>query len=147
MTYATRDELQERFGLDELTQLTDRMGAGVPDDNLVARALSDADAEIDGYLAVRYQLSPETLIGWKAFVEFSAEMPDSVSMMDVLVLASGSCDFNCRVRAEVDDIGRLAESINVEPMLLKTVPVAEWAPRFVQASGKGLISAIKSGAA
>lgn len=97
-----------------------------------------------GYLAVRYQLSPETLIGWKAFVEFSAEMPDSVSMMDVLVLASGSCDFNCRVRVEVDDLGRLAESINVEPMLLKTVPVAEWAPRFVQANGKGLISAIKT---
>lgn len=61
MTYATRDELQERFGLDELTQLTDRMGAGVPDDNLVARALSDADAEIDGYLAVRYQLPVQTV--------------------------------------------------------------------------------------
>jgi phage gp36-like protein len=56
MTYATRDDLQERFGLDELTQLTDRMGAGVPDDTLVARALADADAEIDGYLAVRYLL-------------------------------------------------------------------------------------------
>ncbi|MEW6560401.1 MAG: DUF1320 domain-containing protein [Pseudomonadota bacterium] len=61
MTYATRDELQERYGLDELTQLTDRMGAGVPDDNLVNRALSDADAEIDGYLAVRYQLPVQTV--------------------------------------------------------------------------------------
>jgi phage gp36-like protein len=56
MPYATQADLEERFGADELTQLTDRVNAGVPDASIVARALADADAEIDGYLASRYAL-------------------------------------------------------------------------------------------
>jgi len=56
MPYATQADLEARFGIDELTQLTDRAGAGVPDATIVARALSDAAAEIDSYLASRYAL-------------------------------------------------------------------------------------------
>jgi len=61
MTYATQADLEARFGLDELTQLTDRTNAGVPDAVVVARALADADAEIDGYLASRYALPLATV--------------------------------------------------------------------------------------
>jgi phage gp36-like protein len=61
MPYATQADLETRFGVDELTQLTDRVGAGVPDAGIVARALSDADAEIDGYLASRYALPLATV--------------------------------------------------------------------------------------
>jgi phage gp36-like protein len=61
MPYATQADLETRFGVDELTQLTDRTGAGVPDAGIVARALSDADAEIDGYLASRYALPLATI--------------------------------------------------------------------------------------
>jgi phage gp36-like protein len=61
MPYATQADLETRFGVDELTQLTDRTGAGVPDAGIVARALSDADAEIDGYLASRYALPLATV--------------------------------------------------------------------------------------
>jgi len=61
MTYATQADLEDRFGVDELTQLTDRVGAGVPDAAIVARALADADAEIDGYLASRYALPLATV--------------------------------------------------------------------------------------
>jgi len=56
MPYATQADLEARFGVDELTQLTDRVNAGVPDAAIVARALSDATAEIDSYLASRYAL-------------------------------------------------------------------------------------------
>lgn len=59
MPYATPDDLEARYGADELVQLTDRVGAGVPDADVVARALADADAEIDGYLASRYSLPLE----------------------------------------------------------------------------------------
>jgi phage gp36-like protein len=59
--YATQADLEARFGADELTQLTDRSGAHVPDAAIVARALADADAEIDGYLASRYALPLSTV--------------------------------------------------------------------------------------
>ncbi len=56
MPYATQQHLIDRFGGDELAQLTDRVNGSVIDAAVVARALSDADAEIDGYLAVRFAL-------------------------------------------------------------------------------------------
>ncbi len=58
MSYATRQEMIDRFGEDELIQLTDRANppAGVIDNNVLDAALADADAEIDGYLQARYSL-------------------------------------------------------------------------------------------
>ncbi len=56
MSYATLDDLRRRFGEEELIQLTDRAHAGAIDTDVVDRALSDATAEMDGYLAARYQL-------------------------------------------------------------------------------------------
>ncbi|MGD9539087.1 MAG: gp436 family protein [Alphaproteobacteria bacterium] len=62
MSYTTKQQMIDRFGQVELVQLTDR-GAdpqGVIDDAVIERALADADALIDGYLAGRYAtpLSP-----------------------------------------------------------------------------------------
>ena len=58
MTYATKQNLIDRFGQAELVQLTDRaippIGAIV--DAVVDGALADADAEIDGYLVGQYLL-------------------------------------------------------------------------------------------
>jgi phage gp36-like protein len=58
MTYATKAIMIDAFGADELTQLTDRseVTTGVIDDAVLGRALADADAEVDGYLAARYTL-------------------------------------------------------------------------------------------
>ena len=58
MTYATLDDLADRFGIDVLLQLADRAvpPAGVVDADVVARALADTDAVIDASLAVRYRL-------------------------------------------------------------------------------------------
>jgi phage gp36-like protein len=61
MAYATQADLAARFGEDELAQLTDRAGAGVPDATVVTRALADADAEIDTYLGARYALPLSTV--------------------------------------------------------------------------------------
>lgn len=63
MAYATQADLVTRFGEDELIQLTDRAGAGVPDATIVGRALADAEAEMDGYLAARYALPMATVPG------------------------------------------------------------------------------------
>lgn len=59
MAYCTIDELQTRYGVALLIQLSDR-GTGAaptePDADLFARAIADAGAMIDGFLKVRYTL-------------------------------------------------------------------------------------------
>ncbi len=61
MTYATLSDLVARYGEEEIAQRTDRFGAGAVDPAVAQRALSDADAEIDGYLASRYKLPLPTV--------------------------------------------------------------------------------------
>ena len=52
MTYATKQDLIERFGETELLQLTDRINRPPQaiDDAVVDRALADADALADGFV-------------------------------------------------------------------------------------------------
>lgn len=54
--YCTRADLTTRFGEAEVLQLSDRARVGVIDEAVVNRAITDAGAEIDGYLAGRYEL-------------------------------------------------------------------------------------------
>jgi phage gp36-like protein len=56
MAYASKSDLDIRFGTTEILQLADRDGSGVVDTGVVEAALADADVEIDGYLAVLYTL-------------------------------------------------------------------------------------------
>lgn len=61
MTYATLDQLIEKLGEQLLVTLTDReqpLTGGIVID-VVDRAIADADAVIDGYLAGRYRLPIE----------------------------------------------------------------------------------------
>jgi phage gp36-like protein len=63
MTYATQSGLIQRYGEQMLVALTDRadVPSGAIDADVVARALAEADALIDGYLAGRYSL-PLTIV-------------------------------------------------------------------------------------
>ena len=56
MTYATQTDLVDRFGETELAQRTNRVDGLTINTVVLARALADADAEIDSYLAIRYAL-------------------------------------------------------------------------------------------
>lgn len=122
MPYATQADLEARFGTDELTQLTDRVGAGVPDAAIVARALADAEAEIDGYLASRYALPLATV-------------PP--------VLARIACDIaryrlwedraSDEVRRRYEDARRLLESIARGQVSLG-LPAASAAPALAEVS-------------
>ena len=53
MTYAVQQDLIDRYGESELIQLTDKTNSGEIDAPAVARALTDTDSEINGYLATR----------------------------------------------------------------------------------------------
>lgn len=61
MTYATQDDMIDRFGMPEILQRTDRNRTGAIDAAVLNRALADADARIDGYLSGRYQV-PLTVV-------------------------------------------------------------------------------------
>lgn len=61
MSYATQADLIARFGEVEISQVADTDGSGEIDAALVARALADADAEINAALAGRYQLPLATV--------------------------------------------------------------------------------------
>lgn len=54
MAYCTPDDILEVLPAEQLTALTDDAGAGVLDESVVARAIADAEAEIDSYCAARY---------------------------------------------------------------------------------------------
>ena len=56
MTYATQSDMVERYGSEELVQRTDRAAGVAINTTVLGRALADADAEIDSYLALRYTL-------------------------------------------------------------------------------------------
>ncbi|SDA39159.1 gp436 family protein [Mesorhizobium qingshengii] len=58
MSYAVKQDLIDRFGSSELTQLTDRTNIppSTVDDVVVGRALADADGVIDGYIGKQYSL-------------------------------------------------------------------------------------------
>lgn len=56
MTYAAQADMVERFGEAEIAQRTNRVDGSTIDQAVLARALGDADAEINSYLAARYQL-------------------------------------------------------------------------------------------
>ncbi|RJP20721.1 MAG: DUF1320 domain-containing protein [Deltaproteobacteria bacterium] len=58
MAYAVQADLEQRFGEAELVRLTDRASppTGQIDAAVVSRAIADAEAEINGYLASRYTL-------------------------------------------------------------------------------------------
>lgn len=56
MTYASQQDLIDRFGDTELVQLSDRAGTGGVNAAVVAKVLTDTDAEIDAYLGGRYTL-------------------------------------------------------------------------------------------
>ncbi len=58
MPYTSQDKLIDRFGERMLTDLTDRASppTGAMDADVIAQAMADADAIIDGYLASKYRL-------------------------------------------------------------------------------------------
>lgn len=56
MGYANQVDMVERFGEAELAQRTNRVDGQTIATAVLARALTDADAEIDAHLATRYSL-------------------------------------------------------------------------------------------
>ena len=63
MPYCTKPDILEQLDEDILIQLTDDNDLGVVDDDVITRAIADADAEIDGYCGTRYSVPFSTVPG------------------------------------------------------------------------------------
>lgn len=61
MTYATQQNLVDRFGAAEVQQISDIGNTGSIDSARVTRMLTDATNTIDGYLSSRYSLPLATV--------------------------------------------------------------------------------------
>lgn len=62
MIYSTEQDLIDRFGGQELLQISDRTNLGTIDSAVVARAIADAGAVIDAHLSARYSLPLATVV-------------------------------------------------------------------------------------
>lgn len=56
MAYCTQQDMTDRYGEEELIQLTDRSQTGDIDTAVLGAAIDDATATIDAYLGTRYTL-------------------------------------------------------------------------------------------
>ena len=73
MDYSTQTDLEEQLSNAELIEFTDDAGSGSVDTSVVARAIADADAEIDSYCGSRYPtpFSPVPVIVRKYSVDMA----------------------------------------------------------------------------
>lgn len=63
MSYANQDDMEKRFGVAEMVQLTDKELSGAFNADVFAQAQLDGDAEIDAYLRPQYVLPLVTVPG------------------------------------------------------------------------------------
>lgn len=61
MTYATPTDLDERYGPETITRLSDKDNLGARQEPTITRALEDADELINGHLDGRYPLPLNTV--------------------------------------------------------------------------------------
>jgi len=61
MAYSAKTDILEQLDEDILIQLTDDHDAGVVDDDVVTRAIADADSEIDSYCGKQYAVPFSTV--------------------------------------------------------------------------------------
>lgn len=61
MAYCTESDLEKEIPPANLTDLADDNGDGTRDAGVIARAIADADGEIDAYLATRYTVPLSTV--------------------------------------------------------------------------------------
>ena len=124
MTYATVQDLLDRYGEPDVRRATDPRGQAV-DETASQRALDDADAEIDAWLCRRYTLPLIDTLG--------------VAMAVPLVLTRCACDiaiYRLQTLRPADDIKDARQRYEDVLKLLKTMATGDVAiPGAVLRSG------------
>ncbi len=117
MPYATPADMIARFGEPEMTALSDAVGAGVPDNAALSRALALAEDEIDGYLRGRYALPVSSVPA------VLARIACDIARFELAVERATD-----EMRARHDDARRLLEAIAAGRVKLGMEPAGVAAP-------------------
>ena len=104
--YVTKADLETTYGVDLVKRLADHDGDGVADKNVIDKACTDAQAIIDTYLAVRYELP---------LLDTLAEIPITVKNLAVDIawyrLAYNRAKQTAEMRQRYEDAIKLLERI------------------------------------
>lgn len=92
-----------------------------------------------GRIAVRFQLSPETVLAWSRV----SEVLPNATLMDLLMLVCASRDFTSRVRLDSAEVEAVGERLRKEPVHLGALP-SDVRKELLPASGQLLASAAKT---
>jgi len=73
MAYCTQADIEEQISAQELTELTDDQDLGEVDQGVLARAIADADAQVDALCGLRFPVpfSPVPVLVRKASVDLA----------------------------------------------------------------------------
>ena len=121
MPYATQQNMIDRFGQQELTELTDRSSSGAIDAEVLARCLADADADINVRLSVRYTLPltavPEVLVRIACDItryylyddrvtdQVKARFDNAIKLLDAVAAGKASIGVNAALAAPSGSLG------------------------------------------
>ncbi|MFA7269838.1 MAG: DUF1320 domain-containing protein [Sterolibacterium sp.] len=125
--YATLADMIARFGEEQMVQLTDRLGNGVIDETVIAQAIADASALVDGYLSGRYPVplspAPAILVGYACDLARYNLFPDA------------NLDDSNTVRIRQRDAIRFLEQVGHGKLSLGMTPVATTSlPQFSEST-------------
>lgn len=140
MTYASQQNLTDRFGEDELIQLSDRANTGLINSTVVARALADADAEINGYLSTRYTLPlssvPEVLVVIACNIA-RYRLDNRDPREDIVTRYKDAIKYLKDVASGEGSLG--VDSSNARPATNNSVQMSSTKPVFRRADSEGFI--------
>ena len=119
----TLQDLIDRFGSDELTQLTDRQGYKVIDETVIDRAISDAEGEVATYLQPVGLIGIDTLgnvIYLKATKVPAALVLKTCDVARYYLYENGTTEI---VEKRYDDAIKWLDKVKKDPTML-TGPIA-----------------------
>lgn len=92
-----------------------------------------------GRIAVRFQLSPETVTAWACLIEQVADP----TFFDLLLAVCASPDMNGSLRCELEYVARLQAGLDAEASAIKGVQEKD-RPRMLLSRGRSLVGAVQA---
>lgn len=97
-----------------------------------------------GYVAVRHQLQPRSAAKLRQLLHDTQASMRTLTLMDILVTACASPDFNARLRVDEDQLERIAEGLNAQPSHLLADSLRDLGGRIGQDNGRDLVAAFRT---
>lgn len=125
--------------LDRLSRVTRASKEMIEAGMLARREDGSIAATRLGRIAVRYQLSPETVAAWSRAIHAMTR----VHLFDILLCVCASVDFTARVRCEADTLDACQRALSAEPSTFKRLERAELR-EYTSVRGRDMVRSVKT---